>query len=731
MKTLRVCSSAILSTVLAIVWIFAAAATINASEWHPTNGPYGGGVVALCADATGSVYAARNDEIFRSDDGGSTWLNVSNGEVSANIYCLDVSAAGNLYAGVAFRGVYWSFDSGASWDHDQITHDPHSGLGATIVAIGADNDDVIYAGSFRSLNDGNSWLELGFYGYAFAFDSADNVYAGSSDGVRYSTDHGANWTMLNAGMEDERIVALALNSSDHIFAGTRETGLFRSTDGGLTWTYIGDNLPSLRVEAMTIDSADRIYCSLTNGGLFLSIDSGTTWTAIEAGLGGRKIFSLTTGTSDGVYAGSEYHGVFRSDDQGASWTPRSAAAMGLPGIEDLALAPLSGDLFLAAGGAGMYRSTNDGSDWEECNNGLLGNLVHAVAGDTSGRIYAATEDGMYASIDDGATWIPSNSGHEGNPAYRVQVDDDNNVIAVLAPDVFLFEFSVVRSTDNGATWQELLSTADATFPTTAEALVIDHVGRLFLGGMSIATEGVIFVSDDDGSTWEETTFSAALGVTGLAVDSNDVIYASMGNNDLMVSNDHGTTWTEIPNGGWPNGTVGVLDVVAVDQQDAVLLSSRKAGIWRSTDGGASWVLFDEGLADADYPSVTFLKPAADALFAGTLGDGLFRREATTVAVDPVGIPARFSLLGANPNPFNPKTSIRYELDASALVCVTVHDLAGHLVRTLASGLYKPAGQHETDWDGRDELGRDLPSGIYFASVEVRGIRATGKMILAR
>jgi len=714
-----------------LVLTLLAPAPVSANEWQPTNGPYGGGIVALCTDANGKIYAARNDEIYRSADGGASWFNVSNGEVHAPIYCLDVSADGNIYAAVASRGVYWSFDGGGSWDHDQITHNPHGGLGATIVAIGVDDDDVIYAGSFRSLTNGSTWLELDFYGYAYAFDSADYVYAGSSEGVRYSTDHGASWTMINAGMEEAHVDVLALNSSDHIFAGARVSGLHRSTDGGESWTFIGGGLPSLRVEAIAIDMLDRIYCALADGGLYLSVDSGATWTAIDAGIDGRRIFSLVIGDNEEAYAGSEFNGVLRSDDQGASWYSRANAAMGLPLLEDFALMPHNGDLYLAAAGAGVYRSANAGLDWEERNGNLAGTPVHAVAGDSAGRIYAATENGVYVSTDDGASWTPANAGHEESPAHAVLVDSGDNVIAVLTPGPIWFEFSVLRSTDGGLSWQEIYDGSQATFPTTAETWAIDHEDRLLIGGMSMATEGVVFISADDGETWEEIAFSAGLGVTSLAVDSQNNIYAPLGNNDLLVSGDHGATWTEIPNGGWPTGTVGVLDVVAVDAQDAILLSSRAAGIWRSTDGGDSWTLYDAGLAAYDYPEVTFMEPAADALFAGTLGDGLFRRELPAVGVGPVTDRSRLSLLGATPNPFNPRTAIRYELAASASVSITVHDLAGHLVRTLAGGQHRTAGAHATVWDGRDDGGRDLPSGVYVASIEAGGQRLSSKLILAR
>ena len=74
----------------------------------------------------------------------------------------------------------------------------------------------------------------------------------------------------------------------------------------------------------------------------------------------------------------------------------------------------------------------------------------------------------------------------------------------------------------------------------------------------------------------------------------------------------------------------------------------------------------------------------------------------------------FALRGNHPNPFNPSTTIRFELPRTARITLSVHDLSGRRVRTLASGERPhPAGPGAVDWNGRDDHGRPLPSGLYF------------------
>jgi hypothetical protein len=83
-----------------------------------------------------------------------------------------------------------------------------------------------------------------------------------------------------------------------------------------------------------------------------------------------------------------------------------------------------------------------------------------------------------------------------------------------------------------------------------------------------------------------------------------------------------------------------------------------------------------------------------------------------------------------PNPFNPRTVIRCELPAAGHVDLTVHDLSGARVATLLNGFRDP-GVQEIPWLGRDDAGRDLPSGAYFFRLRQGDLRETGRMVLVR
>ena len=93
-------------------------------------------------------------------------------------------------------------------------------------------------------------------------------------------------------------------------------------------------------------------------------------------------------------------------------------------------------------------------------------------------------------------------------------------------------------------------------------------------------------------------------------------------------------------------------------------------------------------------------------------------------------PVSYVLHPSQPNPFNPRTEIRYELPADGSVSLTVYDVTGRQVRVLVNES-KQAGVHSASWDGTDSQGRALASGVYFYRLEALGFSQTRRMTLVK
>lgn len=87
-------------------------------------------------------------------------------------------------------------------------------------------------------------------------------------------------------------------------------------------------------------------------------------------------------------------------------------------------------------------------------------------------------------------------------------------------------------------------------------------------------------------------------------------------------------------------------------------------------------------------------------------------------------------LGNRPNPFNPRTTLSYALERDGKVEIRIVDSRGRVVRTFRSE-QAAAGDHELIWDGRDDAGRELPSGVYIAQLKTQGGSSSHKMALLR
>jgi hypothetical protein len=110
------------------------------------------------------------------------------------------------------------------------------------------------------------------------------------------------------------------------------------------------------------------------------------------------------------------------------------------------------------------------------------------------------------------------------------------------------------------------------------------------------------------------------------------------------------------------------------------------------------------------------------------GESLFIGPISVEAAEP--LPEQFSVSRNYPNPFNPETTLHYELPEDADVSVRVFDLMGREVKTLVDGRMT-AGRYDARWDGTNPLGNAVSSGIYFVRVQAGDYSGVRKVTLMR
>ena len=314
----------------------------------------------------------------------------------------------------------------------------------------------------------------------------------------------------------------------------------------------------------------------------------------------------------------------------------------------------SQDLFAGTFGKGIFRSTNNGSDWFEANSGFDAKTIYAyitVPDGTGGKIlYAGTALGVYSSTDDGIEW---NS--EGLDIWVTG-------LALVGTDIFASTMGsgVFRSTDNGATWAQS-GLAGSMLQTLFSDGTNLYAGAAFFGGAARSTDsgsnwtiipgleykwvmsftanqnhifagaiyGGAFRSDDNGASFTAVNNGLDNRVSVLAVMDTSTIFAGTGDPNgqaaigVYRSLDNGANWTQVNNGLPSTLMVWSLAVVGNNLFASSSTSDgRIADVYLSTDIGDSWQPVTTGLI-SNYIQTLFVDDAN--ILAGTLGSGTWWR----------------------------------------------------------------------------------------------------------
>jgi len=105
-------------------------------------------------------------------------------------------------------------------------------------------------------------------------------------------------------------------------------------------------------------------------------------------------------------------------------------------------------------------------------------------------------------------------------------------------------------------------------------------------------------------------------------------------------------------------------------------------------------------------------------------------DSTNLGVDIAGVPHEFAIRGNYPNPFNPETAIMFSLDITSPIEVKIYSILGQEISTLHSGILE-SGYHSMIWNGTDQFGKSVGSGIYIYRITSGKRALTGKMMLLK
>jgi len=382
------------------------------------------------------------------------------------------------------------------------------------------------------------------------------------------------------------------------------------------------------------------------------------------------------------------------------------------------------DVLFASTTVGLYKSTNNGAEWININNGLEQNRVMTMVFKESGDIFVGTNPGIgiFKSTDEGESWVYLNDSLVSFSIGKLAINSKGHLFAAIGGH------GLYRSTDNGENWEEVNNDLSKFL------LYVSNIGitkdYLFAATSSEYDSAAVFFSTDDGVNWSQMNLYLTDQVaSAIIINSDGEVYAGtfdvwpFSRGTLLKSADGGMNWS------WAglSGNIGIL-VLDPDENIYTCLGpdgwTCGGGPYRTTDRGVSWELFTSGLPNGCYYALTC--NSQGFLFIG-VEHGVYRTiESTTdINENEEVIPSEFALYQNYPNPFNPSTTIQYQIPQSGNVTLKVYDLLGEEIRTLVNE-EKVAGNYEINFEASA-----LKSGVYFYTLQAYNFRDTKKMILIK
>ena len=571
----------------------------------------------------------KNSAIFISNDFGTSWIKSSSIpkgifeeielEEGRELEEEDIDKVTVLYVSPSdddhiFVGtsnlLLKSTDRGETWRSlsDTFHRSDIKGL-----AIHPNNPDIIYA-------------RIGIYTFSDCsdVDNDDPDYEESVSkycpGVYKSTDGGENWKLLEEATGDPSeggVYINEYNDSEIYSVFSRET--FVSKDAGLSSDEFLNTkehpiIPDVGVEIITFGESESEVFMAGLQGVYRTYDNGQTWIETNTGFVGSEVVDIVTALDGTMYATTYNLGIFKSIDGGKNWGFASFGIKSWYGMQ-LATHPEDADTVFTTTSGGVYKSTNAGESWrviggsDLCDDEEAGGNCHyhgiiiekeapfKVLVGSGGDQYSKEDVGLTGSEDNGESWRKSDDGFVRDVHVSKLIIDPNNNNVFYATTQGATEYTdkvgdgagVFKSNDRGNSWTQINNGLDS-LETNILTVDPNDSETLYLG----TDDDGVYKSTDGGESWKKLTVSSLSKSFGVG----DIIVDPQNSNNIYI---------------------GTVDYFRLSESRGVL---GDFGVYKSTDGGATWEEFNVGLNHLGVFSLE-LSEENRILYAGTRAGGVY------------------------------------------------------------------------------------------------------------
>ncbi|MBN2414821.1 T9SS type A sorting domain-containing protein [bacterium] len=683
------------------------------------------------------VYAATYGTIQKSTNGGFSWTPVlSSSSPYSNFTDVAITSNGVLYATLnsygSSRGIWRSTD-GTNWTNITPTA---SGWPAeyrrVVLAIAPSNEDIVY---FLATTPGYGKNGHSFWKYTYV--SGDGSGAGGSwqnRSINLPAD-GGNTGNFDSQNGYDLVVKVKPDDPNTVFIGG--TVLYRSTDGFASMantTRIGGYASPSSYDMISNHFCDQHdiqfipgfparMISSHDGGLSLTTNC-TSPTVIWGSLNNAYH------TTQFYTIGLDHSGTYPHDIIG--------------GLQD--------------NGTYFVRSSSPTTSWTKY---LSGDGAFCAIANNGTTAYTSSQNGVMYMFTIGASGNYTNwtridpLGSQVNNFINPFIVDPNNgnLVYMIGRDRIwrnsnASHIGLYANNQTSVNWSALTNVAAQgdTALTALEVTTSNPANRLYYG----TKDGYIYRIDNANTGNPAVSYlfahpdGAYLNCLAADPENGDRVLAVFSNysvRSLYMTTNGGSTWTDISGNleeypsGAGNGPSCRWAEIVHSESGTVYFMGTSTGLYSTSAlNGQSTVWAQEGASVIGSVVVDMIdsRESDGVVVIGTHGKGVFKAAVTTEVeeAEQPAVPGSVVLRGNYPNPFNPVTKITYELNHPAAVTLVVYDLKGRSVKTLVDGTAE-SGSHTVTWNGTDDTGRPVSSGVYIYRLEAGGIVRTGRCTLVK
>ena len=585
------------------------------AQWVPL-GPDGGDARSLAYDPHNPdrIYLGTSaGQLYASNDHGRTWSRfarlgsgddyvLDNMEVdpsdSKTMYVAAWSVDGQISGGDIFR----TRDGGKTWQALPGMH----GKSIRAMAVAASDNRIILAGAldgvFRSNDGGDSWQRISPPNHAeikniesVAIDPRDPavIYAGTWHLAWKTTDGGKNWHAIKNGViDDSDVFSIIVDHKDSsVVYLSACSGIYKSEAAGELFRKVqGMPFSARRTRVLQQDPNDMnvVYAGTTEG-LWKTVDTGKTWKRVTGAniivndvmVDPRSSSRVMIATDrSGVLASNDGAQTFVATNRGFAHRQVSAVVVDRNDPNTLYAGVVNDKEF-----GGVFTSNNDGTDWRQITDGLSGKDVFAIAQADNGALVVGTNRGMYMLPRGEREWRAINT-IVTEKEVRVAAKTKSRKVK----PTYRTEF--VKSEFSGRVTQ----------------LDVEKTEWF------AATSSGLYSSRDDGRTWRGGEVKGYRNFVAVRSLNGTVVATTL--NSVLISKDHGATWTACV---LPKYVTAIYGGTVAP--NAVWIATRE-GALKSSDGGATWEHVLSGLPARHVFAVAY-DHDSNRLLATTLDGDLY------------------------------------------------------------------------------------------------------------